>query len=144
MEKQGYKRKRFEEKSVETKISYLLDTCILVDFLRGNKSIYDILVGNKDVNLSISTITMMELVLGAFNKKEVLYIQKAFSNINIVYINEEISKLGQKLLINYNKSHNLLIDDALIAATSLVTKLELMTYNKADFQYIPNIKLYKF
>jgi len=55
--------------------SYLLDTCILVDFLRGNKSIYDI---------------------------------------------------------------------ALIAATSLVTKLELMTYNKADFQYIPNIKLYKF
>jgi len=129
---------------VETKISYLLDTCILVDFLRGNKSIYDILVGNKDVNLSMSTITMMELVLGAFNKKEVLYIQKAFSNINIVYINEEISKLGQKLLINYNKSHNLLIDDALIAATSLVTKLELMTYNKADFQYIPNIKLYKF
>jgi len=144
MEKQGYKRKRFEEKSVETKISYLLDTCILVDFLRGNKSIYDILVGNKDVNLSMSTITMMELVLGAFNKKEVLYIQKAFSNINIVYINEEISKLWQKLLINYNKSHNLLIDDALIAATSLVTKLELMTYNKADFQYIPNIKLYKF
>ena len=129
---------------METKISYLLDTCILVDFLRGNKSIYDILVGNKDVNLSMSTITMMELVLGAFNKKEVLYIQKAFSNINIVYINEEISKLGQKLLINYNKSHNLLIDDALIAATSLVTKLELMTYNKADFQYIPNIKLYKF
>jgi len=129
---------------VETKISYLLDTCILVDFLRGNKSIYDILINNKDVNLSMSTITMMELVLGAFNKKEVLYIQKAFSNINIVYINEEISKLGQKLLINYNKSHHLLIDDALIAATSLVTKLELMTYNKADFQYIPNIKLYKF
>jgi len=129
---------------VETKISYLLDTCILVDFLRGNRSIYDILVNNKDVDLSISTITMMELMLGAFNKKEVLYIQKAFSNINIVYINEEISKLGQKLLINYNKSHNLLIDDALIAATSLVTKLELMTYNKADFQYIPNIKLYKF
>jgi len=144
MEEQGYKRKRFEEKSVETKISYLLDTCILVDFLRGNKSIYDILVNNKNVNLSISTITMMELVLGALNKKEVLYIQKAFSNINIIYINEEISKLGQKLLINYNKSHNLLIDDALIAATSLVTKLELMTYNKADFQYIPNIKLYKF
>jgi len=129
---------------VETKISYLLDTCILVDFLRGNKSIYDILVDNKNVNLSISTITMMELVLVAFNKKEVLYIQKAFSNINIIYINEEISKLGQKLLINYNKSHNLLIDDALIAATSLVTKLELMTYNKTDFQYIPNIKLYKF
>ncbi|MDR2555453.1 MAG: type II toxin-antitoxin system VapC family toxin [Fibromonadaceae bacterium] len=129
---------------METKISYLLDTCILVDFLRGNKSIYDILINNKDVNLSISTITMMELMLGAFNKKEVLYIQKAFSNINIIYINEEISKLGQKLLVNYNKSHNLLIDDALIAATSLVTKLDLMTYNKADFQYIPNIKLYKF
>jgi hypothetical protein len=31
-----------EEKSVETKINYLLDTCILIDFLRGNKSIYDL------------------------------------------------------------------------------------------------------
>lgn len=46
--------------------------------------------------------------------------------------------------MNYNKSHNLVIDDALIAATSLVTGLELMTYNKSDFQYIPNIKLYQF
>jgi predicted nucleic acid-binding protein len=129
---------------VETKINYLLDTCILIDFLRGNKSIYDTLVNNDDINLSMSTITMMELIVGAFNKKEVLYIQKAFSKINIIYINEDISKLGHELLLNYNKSHNLLIDDALIAATSLITGLELMTYNKADFQYIPNIKLYQF
>lgn len=80
---------------METKINYLLDTCILIDFLRGNKSIYDILVDNENVNLSMSTITMMELVIGAFNKKEMLYIQKAFSKIKVIYINEEISKLGQ-------------------------------------------------
>jgi predicted nucleic acid-binding protein len=129
---------------VEARMNYLLDTCILIDFLRGNKSIYDILVDNENIDLSMSTITMMELVLGAFNKKEALYIQKAFSKINIIYINEDISKLGQELLINYNKSHNLAIDDSLIAATSLVTGLELMTYNKSDFQYIPNIKLYQF
>lgn len=94
--------------------------------------------------LSMSTITMMELVIGAFNKREVSFIQNAFKNINIIYINEEISKLGQEFLITYNKSHNLLIHDALIAATSLTTNLELMTYNKADFKYIPNIKLYQF
>ena len=129
---------------METKVNYLVDTCILIDFLRGNKSVYDILVDNENIGLSMSTITMMELVLGAFNKKEIIYIQKAFSKINIIYINEEISKLGQELLIKYNKSHNLVIDDALIAATSLVTGLELMTYNKADFRYIPNIKLYQF
>ncbi|MCL2101593.1 MAG: type II toxin-antitoxin system VapC family toxin [Fibromonadales bacterium] len=129
---------------METRINYLLDTCILIDFLRGNKSIYDIIVDNENVKLSMSTITVMELVVGAFNKKEILYIQKAFSKINTIYINEEISKLGQELLIKYNKSHNLVIDDALIAATALATGLELMTYNKVDFQYIPNIKLYQF
>ncbi|MDR0516955.1 MAG: hypothetical protein LBH25_07925 [Fibromonadaceae bacterium] len=58
---------------MEARVNYLLDTCILIDFLRGNKSIYDILVDNENIDLSMSTITMMELVLGAFNKKEVLY-----------------------------------------------------------------------
>jgi predicted nucleic acid-binding protein len=63
---------------METKLNYLLDTCILIDYLRGNKSIYDLLVNDKKSILSMSTITMMELMLGTLNKKEVNYIQKAF------------------------------------------------------------------
>ena len=85
---------------METKISYLLDTCILVDFLRGNKSIYDILVNNKDVNLSISTITMMELTLGAFNKKEVLYFR---TTMLFIYFNPIFYRQSEKRLFAINR-----------------------------------------
>jgi predicted nucleic acid-binding protein len=92
----------------------------------------------------MSTVTMMELMLGAFNKREVNYIQKVFKNINIMYINESISKVAEDLIIKYTKSHNLQIDDALIAATSIVMNVALVTDNISDFQYIPNLVLHNF
>ena len=63
-------------------MNYLLDTCILIDYLRGEQSVYDLLVNNSNINLSMSTVTMMKLVIGALNKREVYYIQKAFQKIN--------------------------------------------------------------
>jgi len=50
---------------------YILDTCILIDYLRGEPSVYDLLVKSKGMKLSMSTVTMMELMLGVLNKKKV-------------------------------------------------------------------------
>jgi len=129
---------------MDEKLNYLLDTCLLIDYLRGEPNVYDILVNNSGIKLSMSTITMMELVIGAFNRREVNYIQKAFKDIDIIYIDNDISKLAENLIVEYSKSHNLQIDDALIAATSLKMNAELITNNVSDFRYIPNIKLYQF
>jgi len=126
------------------KMRYILDTCILIDYLRGEPSVYDLLVKSKDIKLSMSTVTMMELMLGALNKREVNFIQKAFKAIEIIYINEDISKMAESLVIKYSKSHNLQIDDALIAATAMKTNEQLVTYNVSDFRYIPGVQLYKF
>jgi predicted nucleic acid-binding protein len=87
---------------------------------------------------------MMELIIGALNKREVNYIQKAFKKIDIIYIDENISKMAENLIIKYSKSHNLKIDDALIAATSIKMDAKLITYNLKDFKYIPDIQLYQF
>jgi predicted nucleic acid-binding protein len=92
----------------------------------------------------MSTVTMMELMIGALNKREVHYIQKAFKKIDIIYINEDISKMAENLIIQYSKSHNLQIDDALIAATSIKMNIELITYNISDFKFIPDMQLYQF
>jgi predicted nucleic acid-binding protein len=83
-------------------------------------------------------------MLGALNKREVNYIQKAFKKIDIIYIHEDISKMAENLIIKYSKSHNLQIDDALIAATSIKMNAKLITYNTSDFRYIPDIQLYQF
>ena len=129
---------------MDEKLNYILDTCILIDYLRGEPSVYDLLVNNTKIKLSMSTVTIMELVIGAFNKREVSYIQKAFKNIEVIYIDEDISQLAEDLIIEYSKSHNLQIDDAIIAATAIKMNIELITYNVSDFRYIPNIKLYQF
>jgi len=143
MEGQEYYKRDFAGKSMEAKLNYILDTCILIDYLRGEPSIYDLLVKDKNIRLSMSTITMMELMLGALNKREVNYIQKAFNKIDIIYINEDISKMAESLIIKYSKSHNLQIDDALIAATSIKMDAKLITYNISDFRYIPDVQLYQ-
>jgi predicted nucleic acid-binding protein len=128
---------------MDEKLNYLLDTCILIDYLRGEPSVYDLFVKDEEIKLSMSTITMMELILGALNKREVNYIQKAFKKIDIIYIDEDISRMAESLIIEYSKSHNLQIDDALIAATSIKKNVQLITYNISDFKYIPNVQLYQ-
>jgi predicted nucleic acid-binding protein len=127
---------------VEKKLNYIIDSCILIDHLRGTKNI-DFLMKEKRNHIKMSIITMMELILGARNKKEIENIQKAFRKIEILSINEEISELAYNLILHYNKSHSLFINDAIIAATAITNKTTLVTLNVSDFRFIPKISLYK-
>jgi predicted nucleic acid-binding protein len=91
----------------------------------------------------MSIITMMELILGARNKKEIENMQKAFKKIEVVHINEKISEMAYEFISKYNKSHNLFINDAIIAATAITNKTTLVTLNISDFRFVPGISLYK-
>ena len=51
--------------------------------------------------------------------------------------------MAEKLIIEYSKSHNLQIDDALIATTSIKMNVELITHNVSDFRFIPDMQLYQ-
>jgi predicted nucleic acid-binding protein len=123
-------------------LNYLIDSCILIDHLRGNKNI-DFIGKDKGNHLKMSIITMMELILGARNKKEIENMQKAFRKIEVVNINEEISEMAYEFIFKYNKSHNLFINDAIIAATAITNNTTLVTLNISDFRFIPGISLYK-
>lgn len=118
-------------------MKYLCDTCILIDYLRGVASIKDKLETDKLENMAMSSVTLMELLVGAINKKEIILIKKAFNEITVIEVSDTISKLATSLIEKYAKSHNLQIPDALIAATSICTSTPLYTLNIADFKYIP-------
>jgi len=122
----------------------LLDSDVLIEFLKGNPETYKIISCINPSDMAISSVTFMEILYGAFNKKEILKIKTILSNYSIIHINEEISAKALDLIEKYSKSNNLHIPDALIASTALYYQLELLTYNLKDFRYIEGLKLCKY
>ena len=120
---------------------YLCDTCILIDYLKGVIDIQQKLLKDRKQGLGMSSVTYMELMVGALNKREAGIIKKAFSDFEIVEISEAISTRARNLVENYAKSHGLLIPDALIAASALELQIPLYTANIRDFRFIPDLSL---
>ena len=120
---------------------YLCDTCILIDYLRGKDAVKKKLENDRSLGLAMPSVTYMELMVGALNKREAVIIKKAFSDFEVIEISDAISVKARNLIEKYAKSHGLLIPDALIAATALELGLPLYTANKKDFQFIPDLVL---
>ena len=118
----------------------VLDTNILIEILKGNQNIIDKLESfNSD--FYISSITVMELYYGAFNKAELFKLKKFISIFNVIEVNETISSISTELIFEYSKSHNLAIPDSLIASTAISIESKLLTLNLKDFKYITGIQL---
>ena len=118
----------------------LLDSNILIDILKGKKDTIN-KVQDFTPPLIISSITVMELMIGARNKQEITMLEKFIELFEIIHIDSSISNLAIQLVTKYAKSHSLDIPDSLIAATALVSRVQLFTYNKKDFQFIPKLDL---
>ncbi len=68
----------------------LVDTDVLIWYLRGNKSAFEIIESQN--GFFVSTVTYIELVQGMRNKNELTELRNAFRiwNTKILYINEDI------------------------------------------------------
>jgi predicted nucleic acid-binding protein len=119
----------------------LLDTNILIEVFKGNAEVTDTVYDAGPENLSLSSITAMELYYGALNKLELQRIRKNLGAFRIIHITAAISEIATQLIERYAKSHNLQIPDALIAATALETRSELLTLNVKDFTFITSLSL---
>ncbi len=118
----------------------LIDTNILIQILKGDQTTIEKVEGFSG-QVSISSISAMELYYGALNKAEVKKIGRFISLFKTVHLTQEISIKATKLIQTYAKSHTLDIPDSLIAATAIVNHFELITYNIKDFKYIDGLKL---
>lgn len=122
----------------------LCDTNIIIELFKGNTQTIAIIEKLGFNNLSISSITEMELYFGALNKNELNKIKKSIHSLDIIHIDPMISQQSVALIEKYAKSHHLNIPDSIIAATSIVYDIELFTYNIKDFRFIKGIKLYNY
>src|SRR3989338_7103862 len=120
---------------------YLLDTDILVSFLRRDQEAITAIDALKVQGINTSSITLHELFDGAFragNKDKALSGVIALANsINILYFDTECSKFSGKIKASSILSGNYPGEiDILIAAVALRNNLKLVTRNKKNFEKI--------
>jgi len=118
------------------------DTNILIEFWKGNPSVVTHLTKLGIENISVSSITQMELYYGALDKNELSKIKKALAALLLIPVSESISNFSVELIERYSKSHGLEIPDAIIAATAIQRNIKLYTLNKKDFKFIEHLQLF--
>jgi predicted nucleic acid-binding protein len=122
----------------------LCDTNIFIEIYRRNATIRNIVldkIGHD--NIVVSDVTRAELFYGAINKRELQMIHKDLSRIPVLHIDPFISKMAVDIVEKYCLSHKTNLEDALIAATAILHRIELYTLNLKDFVFIPEIKLFQ-
>jgi predicted nucleic acid-binding protein len=119
----------------------LIDTNIIINYLRGDSKATDFIEAFGKENLALSSIVKMELYNGVLNRVEYLKIKKELNDFVRLELNESIGQTALFLSKKYALSHHMSVADTLIAATALVYDLELKTYNLKDFRFIPTLKV---
>ncbi len=122
----------------------LIDTDILIWYMKGNEKAYKIIEKNKSFHISV--VTYIEIVQGMRNKSELKSFRKFLKswNAHLIYINEEISIKAMFYVEHYYLSHSLQLADALIAATSISHDLPIITGNDKHYRAIKEIQIKKF
>jgi hypothetical protein len=119
-------------------VRYLIDANIFIAVLKGDlklKSLIESLV------CALDSVVYIELIQGAKDKREISKIEKYLNRFQLIHIDESISKKSIGLIRRYSKSHNLMLGDAIIAATCVENDLTLITFNVKDFRFIKGLKI---
>jgi predicted nucleic acid-binding protein len=124
----------------------LVDTSVLIALFRKNgdaKVALDDLIVN---NAYICDITVLEILAGCFSAEKREYALKLLDAYGLLKNNEEISDKSIQLMKRYCIQHSgqpmLRLADCLIAAFAVYHKMELLTFNKKDFDFIQGISIH--
>ena len=116
----------------------LVDTNILIYL--SKKTLDFKKVASPEVTLYISVITYMEVLGYKFeNNFEKQKIERLCKLFPIIYLDTEIVEK----VISIRQQHKIKLPDAIILATAVISKMELITANVSDFVNIDhNLKIY--
>lgn len=125
--------------------SVLVDSDLLIDLAHEDRVVEKYLhIIEKTFRLSISAITRMEILVGCRNKVEQKEALQFLAKFPVFEVHPGISQKAVELILQYNLSHNLLVPDALIAATAIEEEIPLASKNQRDFKFIKGLSLLPF
>ena len=114
-------------------VNALLDTSILVDFLRGYPQATAWVQTNQHISLGITPIVWMELVCGTPDKQAEAQAIQLVSIFEMIYSTQEDMDWAMQQLQVYRLSHSVGMNDCLIAAPAHRLQLPLYTHNLKHF-----------
>ena len=120
----------------------LLDTDILIDYLRGRDEAVSFVKANSD-RIILSSIAVAELHAGARGGKddtEQTVLGSFLALFRVVPVSGDIAKIGGLYKRDYGRSHGVGIADAIVAATAMVEDTELKTLNVKHYPMLKNIE----
>ncbi len=123
---------------------YLIDTDVLIWYLRGNQKAYELI--HSLSGFCISSITYMELIQGMRDKKELKLLQQTLKNwdVKTIFVSEEISAKALFYMEEYFLNHCMRLADLLIASTATSFGLTLITANDKHYKIVKEIDIKKF
>lgn len=119
--------------------SFLLDTDVLIDFLRGYDKAVDFVTANSH-RIILSSIVVAELYAGVKGSAELSALDNFISLFTVVPVTAEIARAGGLYKRDYAKSHGVGLADAIIAATCESENAGLKTLNVKHYPMIKGIK----
>ena len=122
--------------------SILLDTDVLIDFLRGHDKAVSFVNANLD-RIILSSIVVAELYAGVRGGKgdaEQVVLENFLSLFRVVPISGDVAKLGGLYKRDYGRSHGVGLADAIVAATATLEGAELKTLNVKHYPMLQDIE----
>jgi hypothetical protein len=119
----------------------LLDSDILIDFLRGREAAWALMTRMQAAGEAplISTVSVAEILAGAQRGEEEAT-ERLLSVLEKIPVSESIARYAGDFLRAYQGSHGLELGDALVAATALVSGATLVTRNVRHYP-MPQVKV---
>lgn len=116
------------------KAGLLVDTDILIDYLRGVPQAIKLLENAMTLSTCyISTITVAELYSGVRDGSERQILDQFIKAFQVASLNEKIAQKSGLFRRDYGKSHGVGLADAIIAATAEDLDVRLVTLNKKHY-----------
>ncbi len=127
-------------------IKYILDSDILIYFLKGEDKIVKKVLSLPEENLYITIINYTELLYGIYNSKKVKEnlnkILPFLENFKILYFDKKSAEIFAKQKAKLKTEGNLIADmDLMIASIAISNNATLFTNNLKHFARIRDLKI---
>ena len=121
------------------KTPLLLDTDVLVDYLRGYPEAVRYLNARAEFVI-LSAVTAAELYAGVQDDDDLTRLDEFLSQFPTVAITNEIARTAGLFKRDYQRSHGVGLADAIIAATAQAQGAELKTLNVRHYPMLKGLR----